>query len=100
MKYIDVGLSAINRALLDAWIDRRMSGRVYPDARTEKDRCWWNMLQIRRRMKSGPPGEWSPVRQYYDDVRKTMRATLNSAMRDTHPHASLQRYFSDTYGEN
>jgi hypothetical protein len=44
MKYIDVGLSAANLMLLNAWIERRLSGQAFLDIRDEKARQWWDSL--------------------------------------------------------
>jgi hypothetical protein len=54
MKYIDTELSQTNRALLDAWIGRRMSGAVFQDARGNKERTWWEMRQGFLRAKGAP----------------------------------------------
>ena len=48
MKYIDEGLSYSNLKLLNAWIDRRLSGQAFLDIRDEKAKEWWDSL-IRHR---------------------------------------------------
>ena len=48
MKYIDESLSYSNLKLLNAWIDRRLSGAVFPDIRDEKAKVWWSALMRQR----------------------------------------------------
>lgn len=56
MKYIDVGLSATNLTLLDAWIERRLSGAHFPDARDPEARAWWDSLMRERQIKGAIEG--------------------------------------------
>jgi hypothetical protein len=55
MKYIDKNLSPENLALLNAWIDRRESRLVCPDARSRGARDWWNCQQAMLAWQRNPP---------------------------------------------
>lgn len=94
MKYIDESLSYSNLKLLNAWIDRRLSGQAFLDIRDEKAKEWWDSL-IRHR-------EYA---KYVREYLKKPHVTGSQLMSDADYQLTLNNanmnspYFKERYGD-
>lgn len=87
MKYIDVDLSPENRALLDAWIERRESRKAYRDIRSARDRQWWECQQsYAKRPKA------TPIWTQFGYANQLQQAQLNQGLQSSEGIAALNAY--------